>query len=99
MVQFLWWEVIVKVPFILYTDFESILKSEMMGSIKMNKMMTERKGKTQYTGKINTHVRWAWFVHNTSAYGYLRDPLKMYRGKNCEDKFIKHIKNEIECKE
>ena len=34
-----------------------------------------------------------------SAYGDLRDPLKMYRGKNCEDKFIKHIKNEIECKE
>ena len=46
-----------KVPFILYADFESILKpvNEQYRN-RMNTMKTEKKGKASYTEKINTHV-------------------------------------------
>ena len=46
-----------KVPFMLYVDFESIL-NEVQDKYReeMNKMKTERKGKTPYTEKINTNV-------------------------------------------
>ena len=42
-----------KVPFMLYADFESILKPvDERYRDKMNRMRTERKGKAQYTEKI-----------------------------------------------
>ena len=46
-----------KVPFILYVDFEGILKpvNEQYRN-RMNTMKTEKKGKASYTEKINTHV-------------------------------------------
>ena len=46
-----------KVPFMLYADFESILKpvdEQYRG--RMNTLKAERKGKASYTEKINTHV-------------------------------------------
>ena len=46
-----------KVPFMLYADFESILKPvDERYREKINKMKAERKGKTPYTEKKNTHV-------------------------------------------
>ena len=46
-----------KVPFMLYADIESILKPvDEQFKDKMNTMKAERKGKTSYTEKINTHV-------------------------------------------
>lgn len=30
-------------------------------------------------------------VHSTFAYRDVRDPLKMYRGKYCGEKFLEHI--------
>ena len=66
-------------PFILYADFESILKPvDERCRDKMNTMKTERKRKAPYTEKINTHVPSGWFVHITFAYGHVPDPLKMY---------------------
>ena len=66
-------------PFILYADFESILKPvDERCRDKMNTMKTERKRKAPYTEKINTHVRSRWCVHITFAYGHVPDPLKMY---------------------
>ena len=47
----------------------------------MNRMKTERKGKTPYTEKINTHAPSGWCVHSTFAYRDVLDPLKMYRGE------------------
>ena len=61
----------------------------------MNRMKTERKGKTPYTEKISTHVPSVWCVHSTFAYGDVPDPLKMYRGKDCVEKFIEHIEDEV----
>ena len=60
----------------------------------MNTVKTERKGMTSYTEKINTHVPPGWCVDTTFAYGDIPDPLKMYRGKDCAEKFVKYIEKE-----
>ena len=85
-----------KVPFMLYADFESALKpvSERYRD-KMNTMKTERKGKSPYTEKINTHVPSGWCVHSTFAYGDVSEPLKMYHGKDCVEKFVEYIEEEV----
>ena len=68
-----------KVPFILYEDFESILKPvDERYRNKMNRMKAGRMGKTSYTEKINTHVPSGWCVLSTFAYGDVLNPLKMY---------------------
>ena len=75
----------------LYTDFESILKLvDERCRDKMNRMKTERKGKAPYTEKINTHVPSGWCVHSTFAYGDVSNPLKLYRGKHCVEKFVEY---------
>ena len=68
-----------KVPFMLYAEFESILKPvHERYKDKMNTMKAERKGKAPYTGKINTHRPSGSCVHNTFDYGDAPDPLKIY---------------------
>ena len=85
-----------KVLFMLYADFESILKPvDEVYKDKMNIMKTEKKGKTLYTEKINTHVSSGWCVHSTFAYGDVPDPLKIYRGKDCVEKFIEYLDEEV----
>ena len=61
----------------------------------MNTMKTERKGKAPYTEKINIHVPSGWYVHSTFAYRDVPDPLKMYRCKNCMEKFVECIEEEV----
>ena len=85
-----------KVPFVLYADFESILKPvDERFRDKMNTMKAGRKGKALYTEKINTHVPSAWCVHSTFAYGDVPNPLKMYWGKYCVEKFVQNIEGEV----
>ena len=85
-----------KVPLILYTDFESILKPvDERYQEKMNTIKTRRKGKAPYTEKTNTHVPSGWCVHSTFAYGDVPNPLKMYRGKDCVEKFVEYIEEEV----
>ena len=80
----------------LYADFESILKpvSEQYRD-RMNTMKPERKGNASYMEKINTHVPSGWCVHSNFAYGDVPDPLKMYRGKDCMEKFAEYIEKEV----
>ena len=81
-----------KVPFMLYADFESILKPvDDRYRDKMNTMKAGRKGKAPYTEKINTHVRSECCVHSNFAYEDVPNPLEMYRGKDCVEKFIEYI--------
>ena len=54
-------------------------------------MKSDRKVKTPYIEKINTQVPPRWCVHSTFAYGDVPDPLKVYRGKDCVEKFIEYI--------
>ena len=85
-----------KFTFILYADFESILKPvDEHYRVKMNKLKTERKGKTPYTEKTNTHVAFGWCTHSTFAHKDVHDPLKRYRGEDCVEKFIEHSKNDL----
>ena len=85
-----------KVSFMLYADFESILKPvDERYRDKMDRMKSGRNGKASYTEKINTHVPSGWCVHSTFAYGDVSNPLKMYRGKGCVEKFVEYIEEEV----
>ena len=85
-----------KVPFMLCADFESILKPvDERYRGKMDTMKAGRKGKAPYTEKINTHVPSGWCVYSTFAYGGVSNPLKMYRGKDCVEKFVEYIEEEV----
>ena len=82
--------------FMLYADFESILKPvDERYRDKMNTMKAGRKGKASYTEKINTHVPSGWCIHSTFAYGDVPNPLKMYREKDCVEKFVEYIEEEV----
>ena len=78
-----------------YTAIKSIsrLLSKLNGN--MNRIKTERKVKSPYALKINAHVRSGWCVHSTFTYGDVPDPLKMYRGKDCMEKFEEYIEEEV----
>ena len=83
-------------PFMLYADFESILRPvDERYREKMNRMKTERNGKAPYTEKINAHVPSGWCIHSTFAYGDVPGPLKMYRGKDCVEKFVEYIEEQV----
>ena len=36
-----------------------------------------------------------WCVHCAFAYGDFFDPMKIYHDKDCEDKFVGHIEDEV----
>ena len=85
-----------KVPFMLYADFESILKPvDERYRDRMNTMKTERKGNASCTEKINTHVQSGWCVQRTFAYEDVSEPSKMYQGKVCVEKFVEYIEKEV----
>ena len=67
-----------KVPFVMYADFESILEP------------MEKNSK----GRVNKHVPSGWCVYSKFAYGDVPDPLKAYRGKDCVESFLDHIEAE-----
>ena len=80
----------------LHADFESVLKLvDELYKDKMNVIKAEKKGKTSYAEKINTHVPSGWCVHSTFAYGYVHHPLKMCRGKDCVEEFVEYLKVEV----
>ena len=74
-----------KVPFVIYMDLESIL--EPIQGCSPDPMIS-------YTEKVNKHTPSGFFTHSTFAYGEVKDPLKLYRGKDCIEKFCKYVKEE-----
>ena len=71
-----------KVPFIMYTDFESILEP------------IESPNSNPYQPYVNQHVSSGWCVYSKFAYGQVKDRLKIYRGKDCVEKFSDYVKRE-----
>ena len=71
-----------KVPFIMYADFESML--EPIQGPGNDPRMSSTRG-------INVHTPSGWCVRSEFAYGRIKNPLKLYRGKDCIRKFCKHI--------
>ena len=83
-----------KVPFMLHADFESILKP-VDDRYREKIKKAERKSKAPYTEKISKHIPSGWCVHSTFVYGDVPDLLKMYRDKECVEKFVEYIKEEV----
>ena len=77
-----------KVPFIMYTDFESIL--EPMGPVEPGSPNPNQ----PYNNEVNQHMPSGWCVHSKFAYGDVDDPLRTYRGKDCIETFCNYIKGE-----
>ena len=71
-----------KVPFIMYADFESILEP-IQGPGNNPRISTTR--------DINFRIPSEWCVHSEFAYNEVKDPLKLYRGKDCVKKFCDHV--------
>ena len=71
-----------KVPFIMYADFESILKP--IQGPENNRMISSMRG-------INNHVPSGWCVCSEFAYGKVENLLRLYRGEHCVKKFCDHV--------
>ena len=76
------WKYQFKVSFIMYADFESIL--EPIQGPGNNPRISSTCG-------VNVYIRSRWCVLSKFAYGEVKDPLKLYRGKDCVRKFCEHI--------
>ena len=74
-----------KVPFIMYADFEAILKPTKGFIFDQNK---------PYTKEINQHILSGFCINSMFAYGDVKDPLKLYRGENCVEVFCNYVENE-----
>ena len=68
-----------KVPFIMYADFESILEPIESPNPDLNR---------PYSQNVNHYVSSGWCVYSKFAYGEVKDPLKIYRGKDCVEKVL-----------
>ena len=77
-----------KVPFIMYADFESILKP-IQGPVNDPTISSTR--------GINNHVPSGWCIRSEFAYREVKDPLRLYRGKDCIRKFCDHVIGEVRC--
>ena len=71
-----------KVPFIMYTDFESMLKP-IQGPGNDLRISSTR--------GVNNHVPSGWCIRSEFAYGRVENPLKLYRGKDCVKNFCEHV--------
>ena len=47
-----------------------------------------------YTKKVNQHIPSGYCVYSKFAYGKVENPLKLYRWKDCIEKFCDYIKEE-----
>ena len=74
-----------KVPFIMYTDLESILEPIQGASNNPNQSSTRG---------VNVHTPSGWCLHSKFAYGNVEKPTTQYRGSDCVEKFYEHIISE-----
>ena len=66
----------------MYADLESIL--EQISGPGNNPRISTTRG-------VNIHTPSGWCVQSEFAYGEVKDPLELYRGKDCVRKFCDHI--------
>ena len=83
-----------KAPFIMYTEFESILELIQGPNPVSTGSSTEHGTFGPYTSDVNKHFPSGWCVYSKFAYGEVKDPLKLYRGKDCLAKFCDYIRQE-----
>ena len=83
-----------RVPFMMYADFEEILepiRERVPGACTPPGGGHSNK---PYTSKINQYIPSGWCVYSKFACGDVENPLKLYRGKDCTEKFCDYIKQE-----
>ena len=84
-----------KVPFMMYADFEAILEPIQGSSTDPEESYAEGGAPLRpYTKKVNQHIPSGYCVYSKFAYGEVETPLKLYRGKDCVEKFCDYIKQE-----
>ena len=69
----------------MYADFELILEP-------IQGPNSEPTG--PYTSKVTKHSPSGWCVYSKFMYGEVKDPLRLYRGKDCLEKFCDYIRQE-----
>ena len=74
-----------KVPFVMYADFEAILKPTKETNFNPD---------APYTKEINKYIPSGFCVNSVFAYGEVENPLKLYRGEDCEEVFCNYVENE-----
>ena len=74
-----------KAPFMMHTDFESIL--EPIQGVSNNPNVSSTRG-------LNIHTPSGWCVYSKFAYGKITNPLTQYRGLDCTEKFCEHMISE-----
>ena len=74
-----------RVPFIMYADFESLLKLIEINNPDLNQ---------PYSQNVNQHIPSGYYVYSKFAYGEVKDPLATYRGMDCVERFCDYIKRE-----
>ena len=67
----------------MYADFESLLIEPTVKESGMGAMCI-----------VNVHEPSGWCVKSEFAYGEVKDLIKMYRGKDCVEKFCEHLVSE-----
>ena len=77
-----------RVPFIMYTDFESIL--ELMDPVEPGSPNPSQ----PYTNEVTQHTPSGWCVYSKFAYRDVNNLLRTYRGKDCIETFCNYIKGE-----
>ena len=75
-----------KVPFVMYADFETILKT--IEAPKPNP-------KESYTKEINQHIPSGFCAYSKFAYGKVENPLKLYRSEDCVKVFCDYVEHEV----
>ena len=70
----------------MYTDFEVILRPVHGPTPNPNE---------QYTKEVNWHIPSGFCLCSKFAYGDVKDPLKLYRGTDCEQVFCNYVKKEV----
>ena len=81
-----------KVPFIMYADFESLLEPIRRSPGPCGAIQEPSKDPSgPLTIITKNHIPSGWCVYSEFAYGKVKNPLTLYRGKNCVKKFCDHI--------
>ena len=70
----------------MYAGFEAILRPVHGPNPTPNK---------PYTKKVNRHIPSGFCIYSKFAYGEVKDPLKLYRGKDCVQVFCDYTKKEV----
>ena len=69
----------------MYADFKSIIEPI---------QCPNPDPRESYTSEVTRHTLSGWCVYSKFAYRKVKDPLKLYRGHDCLEKFGDYIKEE-----